>query len=48
VMPRWPGLLDGGNSSGRFLRRCTGSQQDRSGTGGDELGRRSGSPAAAS
>jgi hypothetical protein len=38
VMPRWPGLLDGGNSSGRFLRRCTGSQQARSGPGGDEFG----------
>jgi hypothetical protein len=30
------------------LRRCKGNQQDRNGTGGDELERRSGSPAAAS
>jgi hypothetical protein len=34
--------------SGRVLRGCKGNQQDRNGTGGDELERRSGSPAAAS
>jgi hypothetical protein len=38
MRPGWPGPLGGGNSSGRFLRRCTGSQQDRGGSGGDEFG----------
>jgi hypothetical protein len=48
VLQGWPGPLDGGKRSGRFLRRCKGNQQDQNGTGGDELERRGGSPAAAS
>jgi hypothetical protein len=37
TMPGWPGPLDGGNRSGRFLRRRWGGQHGSGNTGGRQL-----------
>jgi hypothetical protein len=47
-MPGWPGPLDGGNCSGRFLRRRWGGQHGSGTFGSEQSRRRKVSPSVAS